>query len=487
MGLGNAIIRGFTTAVLAVAGLSLSPARAQTPTVGDSVSSITQLTANDASIENPATPPGKSVLAATDETFLDDLESRGVQFFVDSADPVTGLMPDRAHANGSGAGDIASVASVGFGMTALCIGDYRGWVPHQRALDICTRVLTFLRDKGLQQHGYFYHFINMHTGARVWNCEVSDVDTAILMAGVITVRQHFAGTDLAKLADELYNRVEWPWMMSPDGTLYMGWHPPGDKTSGFYSNWNNFDEGPLLYLMGLGSQTHPLASQSWRAWKREPVITYDGLTYLQCEPLFTHQYPQCWFDLRGLRDDHADYFRNSQLATIAQRQWTIDELSHRFSDYGANMWGLTASDTETGYDGWGGPPIWPKEYKYDKLRGTVTAAAAAGSLAFEPRLCLDDLENMRSTYGDKAFLKYGFVDAFSPLDNWYDTDCLGIDIGPSVIMAENCRSGFVWQTFMSSPEAKAALKAAGFRALEPSDDRPTSSLFTGNQTAGTGG
>jgi hypothetical protein len=147
------------------------------------------------------------------------------------------------------------------------------------------------------------------------------------------------------------------------------------------------------------------------------------------------------------------------------------------------MWGLTASDSTQGYRGWGGPPTWPD----DHIDGTVVPAAAAGSLAFEPRLCLDDLENMRAHYGEKGYLKYGFVDAFNPTTGWYNSDVIGIDVGPSVLMAENCRSGFVWHTFMSSPEAQAAIKAAGFRPLEAPDVCPTKSLFTAHQTVGTGG
>jgi hypothetical protein len=444
--------------------------------------SIQQLAAADATIENPSSPPCKSSLTPDDAKFLDELERRGVQFFVDSADPVTGLMPDRAKADGSAPGDIASIASVGFGLSCLCVGEEHGWVSHDKAYDLSLRVIGFLRNKAPQEHGYFYHWLKMKTGERAWDSELSSIDTALLMAGVLTVRQHFAGTELAKAADDLYGRVEWPWMLSPNGTLWMGWRQP----KGFYSQWGDFNEGPLLYLLALGSQTHPLPASAWHAWKRTPVVTYAGLTFMQCPPLFTHQYPQCWFDLRGLRDDEADFFRNSQLATIAQRQWTLDVLKPLFSTYGPNFWGLTASDAEGGYVAWGGPPRGENEDN-SKIDGSVTPHAPAGSLAFEPRLCLDDLENMRSMYGQKAFLKYGFVDAFNPASGWYDKDVLGIDIGPSVLMAENCRTGFVWKTFMSCPEAKAAMKAAGFRALSPSDDRPTTSLFTESQTAGTGG
>ncbi len=249
------------------------------------------------------------------------------------------------------------------------------------------------------------------------------------------------------------------------------------------ARWRDFNEGPLIYLLAMGSRTHPLTARSWEAWKRQPVETYAGLTYLQCPPLFTHQYPQVWFDLRGMRDDYADYFRNSQLATLAQRQWSIDELSKRFSLYGPNFWGLTASDSADGYTAWGGPSSPPD----DKIDGSVVPAATAGSLAFEPRLCLDVLEHLRATYGKKGYLKYGFVDALNPAKGWYNPDVLGIDVGPSVLMAENCRSGFVWQTFMSSPEARASLKVAGFRPLAASDATATTSLFTNSVTAGNGG
>jgi hypothetical protein len=442
--------------------------------------SAVELAASDAAIENPASLPGKSTLTPNDEKFLDDLESRGIQFFVDEADPVTGLMPDRAKATG-GATEFASIASVGFGLTALCVGDYRGFVPHQVAYDHSLRVLRFLHDHGPGTHGFFYHFLNMHTGERAWNCEVSDIDTALLMAGVLTVRQHFAGTELAGIADDLYQHVDWSWPVTADGTLSMGWTPE----HGFHkARWKDFNEGPLLYLMALGSRTHPLAARSWEAWKRVPVETYAGLTFIQCPPLFTHQYPQVWFDLRGMRDDYADYFRNSQLATLAQRQWSIDELSKQFPLYGPNLWGLTASDTEHGYKATGGPPATSKD---DSLEGEVVPAATAGSLAFEPRLCLDVLENLRAVYGEKGYLKYGFVDALNPANGWYDGDVLGIDVGPSVLMAENCRSGFVWQTFMSSPEAHAALKAANFRPLAASDAAATTSLFTISVSAGNGG
>jgi hypothetical protein len=433
-------------------------------------SPVLENAAKDRIFADPSAAPGKSVLSEDDEHFLDDLERRGIQFFLDQSDPQTGLMADRSEADGGHKG-VASIASVGFGLTAMCIGVERGWLPREDAYERSMRVLKFLRDKGPQEHGTFYHFLNMRTGEREWKCEVSNIDTALLMAGVITVRQYFPNTELATLANELYERVEWPWLLKDNGLLCMGWKPEEGMLK---AEWADFSEGPPLILMlGMGSRTHPLPAKVWSAWRREPIERYAGLTYLQCPPLFTHQYPHCWFDYRGKRDDHADYFRNSQLATIAQRQWCIDDLGKEFPTYGPNVWGLTASDSVHGYTAWGGPP------KAGDIDGSVVPAAAAGSLAFEPRLCLDALREMRSKFGEKGYLKYGFVDSFNPSIGWYNPDVIGIDVGPTVLMAENCRSGFVWRTFMSAPEATAAMKAAGFRATNDDDLKwtATTSLF----------
>jgi hypothetical protein len=337
-----------------VASIALAPlCRAELSAASAGGASATQLAGQSAAIEFSSSPPAQSAFTHADKKFLDDMERRGVEYFLDTADPVTGLMPDRAKADGSAPGDIASIASVGFGLTALCVGDERGWISHQDAYKHCLRVLRFIRDSVPGSHGFYYHFLNMHDGSRAWNCEVSDIDTALLIAGALTARQHFPGTEVAAIADGMYRRIDWPWFITADGTLSMDWKPEKGFSK---SRWDNFSEGPLIYLLGLGSPTHPLPSSIWDAWKRQPIEVYGGLTYIQCPPLFTQQYPQVWFDLRGLRDDYADYFHNSQLATLGQRQWCMVELSKLFPKYGPVMWGITASDTENGYEGWGGPP-----------------------------------------------------------------------------------------------------------------------------------
>jgi len=469
-----ALVVGAAVMIGAPARLAVAQERHSSPVDSSTVAQTEaqKLALHNRTYEDPSSVPGKTVFSAEDEKLLDDIERRGIQFFMDEQHPVTGLMPDRARAKGGKSNDVASIASVGFGLTSMCIGVERGWVRKDDAYERSMRVLRFLRDKAPQEHGHFYHFLDMNTGARVWECEVSNIDTAILMGGVLSVRQYFPDTELAKLANELYERVEWDWLMQPEG-LCHGYKPE----EGFLkAHWGAYSEGPvLIFLMAMGSKTHPISASGWNVWKREPVVTYQGLTFISCPPLFTHQYPQCWFDLRAKRDDYANYYRNGQLATIAMRQWTIDELSKRYDSYGPNMWGLTASDYKDGYTAWGGPPA------QGPIDGSVVPAAAAGSLAFEPRICIDALRAMRQQYGEKAFVKYGFVDAFNPTTGWYNADVLGIDLGPSVLMAENARSGFVWKLFMSSPEAQAALKAAGFRSLvaeNEQDNSPVSSVFT---------
>lgn len=424
--------------------------------------------ASQSHVTDHSNPPAAKVFSNEDHAFLDDLQKRGIQYFLDEADLETGLMPDRARADGGKVNDIASIASVGFGLTALVIGEERGWIPKQEAYDRAYRVLRFLRDHGAQERGHFYHFLNMRTGKREWKCEVSNIDTALLIAGALTVRQHFPDTELATLCTELYDRVDWPWLMTEAGSLSMGWHPE----SGFIdAKWDHYSEGaPLILLLALGSNTHPLPPESWRKWRRDSVHEYDGIRFLQCPPLFTHQFPQCWFDLRGLRDDHVNYYRNSQLATIVMRQWMSNELSKQFPQYGPDYWGLTASDYKDGYTAWGGPPA------QGPIDGSVVPAAAAGSLAFEPRICIDVLKSLKEKYGKSAYVKYGFVDALNPAADFYNRDVIGIDIGPSVVMAENARTGLIWKKFMSSPEAQRALKAAGFRDL--TEEEAEASLYT---------
>jgi hypothetical protein len=216
----------------------------------------------------------------------------------------------------------------------------------------------------------------------------------------------------------------------------------------------------MMYLLGMGSSSHPLSPEAWGAWNRR-TFEYDGLRYIgSFAPLFVHQYSQAWFDFRGKRDRYADYFRNSAIATDVHRRFCI-ELAKQFPDYSDDLWGITASDSQHGYVAWGGPPA------VGPIDGTVVPSAPGGSLPFLPQDCLRVLRTMKSRYGNGAWCRYGFVNAFNPLNKWYDTDVIGIDTGITILMAENARSGFVWETFMKNVEAQRGMERAGFKAYIP--------------------
>lgn len=397
--------------------------------------------------------------------FLRGLERRCFRYFWDEMNPHNGLIPDRSLATGGGA-KVASIAAEGFGLTALCIADQHHWEPHRLIYNRVLTALHFFLDDARGTHGFYYHFLNLKTGRRQWNCNVSSIDTALLMAGVLTVQQHFAGTRVARLAARLYDRVDWSWMLDGRSVLTMGWNPK----SGFLPyRWTQFNEGLLIYLLGLGSPTHPLPPSSWNAWRRGPLIHYDGHTFMTCPPLFTHQYPQAWFDLRGQRDRYADYFRDSRYATLANRAMCT-AMHKRFPDYGPDSWGITASDSAAGYVAWGGPPA------TSNINGTLVPCAAGGSIPFAPGYCIETLIHMeRKFHKMHIYGRYGFVDAFNPLTGWVDKDVLGIDQGITLIMAENYRTGFVWRTFMATAEARKAMQFAGFHRLNTCAALPTSS------------
>ncbi len=399
--------------------------------------------------------PVSGQISPRQQRFLADLEHRCFQYFWDEMNLHNGLIPDRARAIGGGA-HVASIAAEGFGLTALCIADEHHWEPHRQIYQRILTALKFFRYQAQCVHGFYYHFLGLRHGCRVWHCAISSIDTALLMAGVLTVREHFAGTAAANMATSIYRRVNWPWMLDGHKTLSMGWKPG----TGFLPyRWNSFNEGLLIYLLGLGSRTHPLPPASWEAWTRGPLVTYAGYIFMSCPPLFTHQYPQAWFHFRGLCDHDADYFRDSRYATLANRAMCI-ELARRFPDYRPEAWGITASDSAAGYVAWGGPPATPN------INGTLVPCAAGGSIPFAPRLCIEDLMAMRKKFRNlHIYGRFGFVDAFNPLTGWVDKDVLGIDQGITLVMAENDRTGFVWRTFMADPVARRALNLAGFHKI----------------------
>ena len=282
---------------------------------------------------------------------------------------------------------VASIASTGFGLTAICIAEKRGFISHQDARLRVLATLTFLWRTLPTHRGFFYHFANINTGERIWDSEVSSVDTAILLCGILTCRQYFEDRDIIQLAHAIFDRVDWTWLSEDTALLPQGWTPE----FGFLPyKWDYYSELMMIYLLGMGSSTHPLHPSAWSAWKRI-TFEYDGERYIgSFAPLFVHQYSQAWFDFRGKRDKYADYFQNSAIATDVHRRFCL-ELGKKFPDYSDDLWGITASDSDKGYVIWGGPPA------MGPIDGTVVPAAAGGSIPFQPAATMRVLKNIRSS------------------------------------------------------------------------------------------
>jgi hypothetical protein len=404
----------------------------------------------------PAAPPPATALSPQDEEFLNELERCNFLYFWEQANPQTGLVRDRCNVRTRETSIVASIASTGFGLTAICIGQMRGFVAHAEARSRVIASLSFIWHKLPTHRGFFYHFANINTGERIWDSEVSSVDTAILLCGVLTCCQHFHDETITQLAHAIFDRVDWTWLSEDTSLLSQGWTPE----FGFLpSKWDLYSELMMVYLLGLGSSSHPLQSEAWFTWKRT-VFEYDGLRYVgSFAPLFVHQYSQAWFDFRNKKDRYADYFQNSVIATDVHRRFCL-ELNEKFPDYSNALWGITASDSEGGYVIWGGPPA------MGPIDGTIVPAAAGGSLPFLPDATMRVLRTIHDHYPG-AWCRYGFVDAFNPLKNWYDSDVIGIDTGITMVMAENARSSFVWDTFAKNAEARRGMAVAGFKTYTP--------------------
>lgn len=393
-----------------------------------------------------------------DEAFIEDLQARALLFFLEQSDPQTGLTYDRAPADGSRSQSPASIAATGFALTAWCIGDYRGWISHEEALARALKALRFINHEVDNERGWIYHYINVQTGRRMWCSEASTIDTALFLKGALMAREYLNDPEVTRLVNAIYTRIDWTWALNGGATLSHGWRPE----TGFLKNrWDSYSELLGMYLLGLGAPANALPAESWSAWKRAPLVTYGSHTFIQCAPLFTHQFAHAWFDFRGRRDDFADYWRNSVDATLAQREWCADNAA-TFAHWSRNMWGVTASDSARGYVAWGGPQESPT-----KIDGTLVPCAPAGSLPFAPRECLKALREMRRIGGPGIWQRYGFVDAFNPTTGWVAKDVIAIDVGISLLMAENMRSGFVWRYFMRAPEVTRGMALAGFRDLKP--------------------
>jgi hypothetical protein len=408
-----------------------------------------------------ASPPRQ--LSGRDLAFLEDLSHRSFRYFWEQADPQTGLVLDRSRTDGSrhppgqNNYNVASIASTGFGLTALCIAAERRWVGRREARERVRTTLRFFAERAHHEHGWFYHWMEMRSGERRWKSEISSIDTALLLAGILTARQYFReDAEIVKLATSIYERVDFRWMLNGHPTLLShGWRPE----MGFLKpRWDTYSEHLILNLLAIASPTYPVTPRAWLAWERKR-ITYAGYTYITGGPLFIHQYSHAWVDFRHRRENwypHTNYFANSVAATRAHRQFCID-LSKEFPGYSPHVWGITASDSVKGYVAWGGPPRDPA------IDGTVVPSAAGGSLMFTPDISIAALRTMYERFNEDIYGRYGFTDAFNPITGWVNPDVIGINIGIILLSAENLRTGNVWRWFMRNREITRALHLVGLR------------------------
>jgi hypothetical protein len=398
----------------------------------------------------------------SDNEFIDDLSHRSFRYFLEQTNPQTGLTLDRASTDGRNRyRNIGNISASGFALSALCIGQEHHWIGRAEAERRANRTLEFFVRRAARNHGWFYHFMDAQTGARTPDTEISSIDTAILLAGALTARGCFQDDpETVSLVTELFDAVDFPWMMNGSQKYFsLGWTPEWGFSN---AQWASYSELLILYVLGIGSPTHPISATVWDQWQM-PIVSEGGYTFIYGGPLFIYQYPLAWIDLRGRFLPpgvfgpmfHANYLLNAEIATRAQREAFRTLLARRFPGYSKDVWGLTSSDSPSGYLDWGGTIDDPR------IDGTVAPAAAAGSAMLTPDICLPALQAMRKRYGEKIYGRYGFVDAFNPTTGWVSGDVLGIEAGITLLSAENLRTGSVWRWFMSNPEPERALDLAG--------------------------
>jgi hypothetical protein len=446
--------------------------------------------AQDREADPPASRPAV-------DPFLLDLQVRTFRYFWETANPRNGLIPDRYPTP-----SFSSIAAVGFGLTTYPVGVERGYITREQARQ---RVLETLRTLATAPQGpepqgkagyrgFFYHFLDMKTGARFEDSELSTIDTAILVAGALFCQSYFTGSDpeeveIRALVDTIYGRVDWRWAQHKGPAISLGWSPE----EGFLRyDWRGYNEAMLVYLLALGSPTFPVGADAWAEW----TSTYDnqwgtlfGQEFLGFAPLFGHQYTHVWADFREIRDPYMqrrglDYFENSRRAVYAQRAYAIAN-PRRCRDYGPTIWGITASD---------GPADMEIEdangrraYRSYTARGvdatgktddcTLAPTAVVASIPFAPEVAIPATLDLHRRFGQHIYSKYGFVDAFNrtfvfdvplrhgryvPNFGWVDVDYLGIDQGVMVAMLENYRSALIWRVMRNNPYLRRGLERAGF-------------------------
>src|SRR5215813_9375384 len=416
------------------------------------------------------------------EDELHELQRLTFDYFLKETNPENGLVPDSTRPGAS-----ASIAPTGFALAAYPVGVERGFIKRSDAIERTLTTLRFFWNSrqgpepdATGHNGFYYHFLDMKTGYRAFNCELSTIDSTYVIAGALTAAEYFdrdtnAEREIRNLAESLYRRTDWQWAQNGKDTVTHGWTPE----DGFIKyRWEGYSEALILYILGLASPTHPLSKESYQAW----TTTYEwrslyGYEFLYGSPLFIHQLSHMWIDFRGIQDEYMrgkriDYFENSRRATYVQQQYAIHN-PNGFKGYGEFIWGLTASDGP-------GPAIKEIEGKtrqfYDYISrgvpdgpddGTLAPWAALASLPFAPELVLPGISYFDETFPE-MISKYGFKCSFNPTfpgnsgKGWISKGYYGLDQGPIVLMIENHRSEFVWRLMQRCPYIVAGLRRAGF-------------------------
>jgi hypothetical protein len=414
------------------------------------------------------------------------LQQSVVDYFVRAQNRANGLIADSSRP-----GAPCSIAATGLGLAAYVVGAERGLVSRQEAATRTLRALRFFRDSPQGEEsdvtghrGFYYHFLDLTTGRRTWDCELSMIDTAILIAGVLTSGTYFSGTaddecEIREIARFLYERIDWSWA-SPGGlVLSMGWK----AGAGFSSyGWEGYSEAMLLYILGLGSPTYPLPVESYRAWTTsyQWENLYD-IDFLFAAPLFVHQLSHVWIDFRGIQDafmreKRSDYFDNSRRATLVQQQYAVRNPK-RFEGYGEYCWGITAglgpgfsngrdeAGSERDFYGYvaRGVPFGPDD-------GTLAPWAAVASLPFAPDIVLPTLRHFLGAYPG-ILSADGLLTSVNPSFDlgggrqgpWLSPEYIGLDQGPVALMIENYHTGLLWELMRRCPAIVTGLRRAGFR------------------------
>ncbi|MFZ2286375.1 MAG: glucoamylase family protein [Bacteroidales bacterium] len=425
-------------------------------------------------------------LTAGEEAMLDSIQEKTFQFFLAEHHPEWGIVKDRTAAWAP-----ASIASTGFGLPSFAIGAERHWITREEAAQNTLNTLDFFvnsvqsADTAVTGYkGFYYHFLRMSTGTREWRCELSSVDTGLLLMGIIFARNFYSlDNDIERRirsqADLILSRVEWNFMMMPDtgrfaSQISMGWHPE----SGLHNmGWSGYNEALFLYILAAGSGMEN-AEDSYKSWlsSYKWQTPYEGLSHVAFPPLFGHQFSQAFIDFRGIADSYMkekgiDYFENSRRATYVQRQYAIDN-PHGWVGYDSLCWGITASDGPTArynfdgreFFGYAGRGTSGPDYNYFD-DGTIAPYGPLSSLPFAPEIVLPTIKSVNEMYGQRLWGRYGYYDSFNPTADWVNDDFIGIDQGPMLIMIENFRTGLVWDYVMKDPVIQKGLNMLGFTYL----------------------